>query len=579
MPQPRHHHPHHPHAGGPELRNLVIAIVAATAILFGWEYFYQRPRTLAYEAAQQKAEEAAQAEKAKEATAPSAPKADAGETAAPRIPIDSARLQGSLPSVGNRIDDLTLRNYHETLDANSPAVKLLSPLPGADAYFAELGVLAAGNTAVPGATTRWQASGKSLGTDAPLSLSWTSPQGVTFSKSFTLDDNYMFTVTYKVANHGAAPVSVYPYGLISRNYQDVKKHYVFMHEGPLGVFDRILDDATYKELREKGDQKFSGAHGWIGMADKYWLTAIIPDAAQSFDSSFKYFKRQDSDAYQADYRGGEMTVAPGAEQGFTVHLFAGAKEVKLIDAYRTRLDIPLFDRAIDFGTLWFLTKPLFYILSYFHSLVGNFGIAIFLLTLCIKLVMFPLANKSFTSMAQMRLLTPKMNELKERHREDKLKMNQAVMELYKREKVNPMSGCLPMLVQIPVFIALYRVLFVTIEMRHAPFYGWIRDLSAPDPTTIFNLFGLIPWDPPSALHVGVLPLFMCGTMIVQQKLNPKPADEVQAMMISYMPYVFLAFFAGFPAGLVLYWICNNTLSILQQLLIGHRLKKKGLKVK
>ncbi len=569
-------HPHSP-VGGPEIRNMVIAVVAATIIMFGWQYFYERPRQLAVAEAQQKANDAAVKAKAAEQQVVAATETTKA-ISIPRLPIATDRLQGSLPLVGNRIDDLTLATYRETKDDNGSAVKLLTPLPSEQAYFIEVGVLPGqGIGAVPDATTRWQADSAKLGADKPVTLRWSNGSGITFEKQVSLDKNYMFTVTTTVKNSAAASVSIYPYGLISRNYADTGKHEFFMHEGPLGVMNDVLSDVKYEDLRDDGNQEHKAVKGWLGITDKFWLTAIIPDAAATFDAGFKTFKRQEHDAYQADLRGEELSIPAGSERSFTVRVFAGAKEVKLIDNYRAEFGIPLFDRAIDFGSLYFLTKPMFLILSYFYGLVGNFGIAILLLTVGIKLLLFPLANKSFTSMAQMKLLMPQMNELKERHKDDKLKMNQAVMEMYRREKVNPMSGCLPLLAQIPVFIALYRVLFVTIEMRHAPFYGWIHDLSAPDPTTIFNLFGLVPWDPPSFLHIGVLPIVMCVTMVIQQKLNPKPTDEVQAMVITYMPYVFLALFANFPAGLIIYWAWNNILSILQQLYINHKLEKKGLK--
>ena len=562
--------------GGPEFRNMLIAIVLATAILFGWQMFYEHPRQVAAQTARAAAE--ATAAKVKAKTEIVAHTAVEKITAVPRLPIASDNLSGALPLVGNRIDTLTLSRYRVSKEKDSDPVKLLAPQQGEDAYFAEIGVLpGTGMHSVPDASTRWQAQGSELTPETPVTLRWTNPQGITFERKIALDAHYMFTITTTVKNRSGAAVAVYPYGLVSRNYADTGKHYIFMHEGPLGVMNDVLNDVTYKTLRQDGEQTFAHSKGWIGITDKYWLTALIPDQATPFDASFKYFKRGEQDAYQADLRAEELTIPAGEERSFTMHLFAGAKKVKLIDNYRAELGIPLFDRAVDFGSLYFLTKPIFLLLSYFQGLVGNFGIAILLLTVVIKILLFPLANKSFTSMAHMKQMMPRMLELKERHKDDKLKMNQAILEMYKKEKVNPMSGCLPLLLQIPVFFALYRVLFVTIEMRHAPFYAWIQDLSAPDPTTLFNLFGLIPWDPPSFLHIGVLPIVMCITMVIQQKLNPKPADEVQAMVLSYMPYMFLVLFASFPAGLVLYWAWNNLLSILQQLYIKRKLTKKGLR--
>ena len=384
-------------------------------------------------------------------------------------------------------------------------------------------------------------------------------------------------------NSGGSPITLYPYGDIVRAYDDTQRHVYFMHEGPLGVYNNVLEDGTsYKKLREDGPQKFDQSQGgWIGITDKYWLTAIIPDQAATFDAGYSHRDPEyGHERYQADLRLNPVTVAAGSQVDSTMHVFAGAKEVKLLDAYRTHLSIPLFDRAVAFGSLYFLTKPIFLVLSYFYGIVGNFGIAILLLVISIKIVLFPLANKSMTSMAQMKLLQPKMAALKERHGHDKLKLNQEIMNLYKVEKVNPMGGCLPMLVQIPIFFALYRVLYTTLEMRHAPFFGWIHDLSAPDPTSIVNLFGLLPFDVshlPHQLHIGVWPLIMCLTMVIQQRLNPKPADETQAMMMKFMPVIFLFMFSGFAVGLVIYYAWNNTLTILQQLYINAQLRKKGLK--
>lgn len=558
-----------------DLRNLILAIGAATLIMLGWQYFYERPRL----AAQQQAEKV-QSERRAEAPSKKLAATPAAETvvvSGPRIAINSPALHGSIALHGARFDDLSLAQYRESTDPKSPEVKLLSPAGGEAAYFSEIGVLPEeAATRVPDANTLWQADGTELTPQHPVTLRWNNGAGLLFEKKITLDDQYLFTITTTVKNTGGAEVKLYPYALVSRNYEDTGKHTYFMHEGPLGVLRGALEDVTYKKLREDGPQSFTETPGWIGMTDKYWLTAVIPEK-ESFDAGFKHFMRGEHHAYQADLRGEALAIAPGGSSSFTMRLFAGAKVVSLLDTYRTQLNIPLFDRAVDFGSLYFLTKPIFQLLNYFHSLVGNFGIAILLLTLCIKAVLFPLANKSLTSMARTKLLMPKVTEIRERYGKDKLKMNQEIMALYKREKVNPAAGCLPLLLQIPVFLALYRVLFVTIEMRQAPFFGWIHDLSATDPTNLFTAFGLIPWEPPHVLHLGIWPMVMCLTMVVQQRLNPKPADEVQAQVMAYMPFLFLFLFANFPAGLVIYWAWNNTLTILQQLFINHRLAKKGLR--
>lgn len=558
---------------GPDLKNLIAALVLATAIMAGWQYFYERPRVAARQAELARVQEGAKKQETQKLEVAAA--RHAAQVNGPRLNIETPSLHGSLNLTGARLDRLTLAKYRNELDKDSGEVVLLQPSGDENAYFAELGVLGKNGVRVPDATSVWQADRDTLTPENPVTLRWNNGAGLSFEKTISVDEHYMFTVQTRIANSTGAQVKLYPYALISRNYADTKKHTYFMHEGPLGVANGVLNDVTYKKLREDGDQEFPDASGWIGMTDKYWLTAIIPAQDMKFDTRFTTFKRDGQDAYQADLRGQALEVPAGGTTDFTVHMFAGAKVVNLLDAYRSEYNIPLFDRAVDFGSLYFLTKPIFKALNFFHGLIGNFGIAILLLTVCIKLLLFPLANKSYTSMSQMKLIMPQMNEIKDRYADDKLKMNQAVMELYKREGVNPMSGCLPILVQIPIFIALYRVLFVTIEMRHAPFFGWIHDLSAPDPTNIFTLFGLLQWDTPGFLHLGIWPIIMCITMVLQQRLNPKPTDPVQAAMITYMPYVFLFMFASFPAGLVIYWAWNNTLSIAQQTLIQKRIKKHG----
>jgi YidC/Oxa1 family membrane protein insertase len=565
---------------GPEIKNLMMALLVATAIMFGWQYFYERPRLAQVQAA--KAEQAAK-ESAKAAKAPVAPKHDASSiedvTAnAPRVRINTPSLHGSISLVGARFDDLTLANYKETLDEGSPEVKLLVKANTPDAHFIELGMLAEqAGMRMPDAKSRWQTNSTELTVEKPVTLTWSNGQGLRFERKIAIDEHFMFTVTTTVRNDSGDAVTLYPYGLVSRNYADTNAHTYFMHEGPLGVMGEVLEDITYKALRDENNQKFPDTSGWIGMTDKYWLTAIIPENGKKFDAEYKYFKRGEIDAYQADIRGLPLEIAAGKSEAVTVRLFTGAKVVKHLDNYRDQYQIPLFDRAVDFGTLYFLTRPIFALLSFFQGHVGNFGVAILLLTCVIKILLFPLASKSMTAMSRMKQLNPKMLEIRERFKDDKMKMNQEIMAMYKREKVNPMSGCLPILLQLPVFFALYRVLFVTIEMRHAPFFGWVQDLSVVDPTNIFNLFGLIPWDAPSFLHIGVWPIIMCITMVIQQRLNPKPADEIQAAMMNYMPYLFLFMFATFPAGLVIYWAWNNTLSILQQLYINRQLTKKGLR--
>ena len=563
----------------PDIKRLVIALVVATAIMVGWQFFYEAPRL---EVARQAAAVKAASESAAVVVKKEAPKPVAAAAVmnnGPRIKINSASLHGSIALTGARFDDLKLVNYRETIDKNSPEMRLLNNAENDAAYFAEIGVLGGdAGVAVPDANTPWQASGTELSETKPVTLRWNNGAGLSFEKKIAVDEHFMFTVTTTVKNTGSTPVTLYPYGLVSRNHTETSSsNYMMMHEGPLGVMNQVLDDVNYKELRESGPRQFQSSTGWIGMTDKYWLAAMVPEAGQTFDASFKHFKRGELDAYQADLRGAAMSVPVGQTSSFTVRLFAGAKQVALLDEYSTKYTIPLFDRAVDFGTLYFLTKPIFSLLNYFQGLVGNFGVAILLLTVVIKLLLYPLAHKSMVSMARMKFLMPKVEEIKARYGNDKMKMNQEMMALYKREKVNPVAGCLPILLQIPVFFALYRVLFVTIEMRQAPFFGWIHDLSVPDPANLFTAFGYLPWDAPDFLNLGVWPIVMCATMFIQQRISPKPADPVQAAVMTYMPFLFLFLFASFPAGLVIYWAWNNTLTILQQLYINTHLTKKGLR--
>lgn len=588
--------PHNPLSpNNPDTKNLILALVIGTLIMGGWQYFYERPRLAAQQAAiaqqkKQAANQNASADTSGDARPPAADAQNGGyQTTLPgretviaaqkedRITIRSHNLHGSISLVGARIDDLTLARYRDTLSKNSKEVVLLTPAGAKDAYFAEFGWLSGSDSlTLPDAKTRWQADAKELTPSQPVTLRYKNPQNITFIKKISLDAHYLFTVQMQVQNSSGKPITLYPYGLIQRVYDDVgHKHFAILHEGPLGVFNNTLNNKKYKTLKEDGAQQYDADNGWLGITDKYWLSALIPDATSPFKAQMQYLKRQGKDAYQVDYRAQPVTIASDATGHATQRLFAGAKEVNVLDTYRDTQGIALFDRAVDFGMFYFLTKPIFYVLNFIYGFAANFGVSILILTVFIKLLMYPLANKSFTAMSRMKLLMPKVKELQELYKDDKLKMNTAMMELYKKEKVNPMSGCLPILIQIPVFFSLYKVLFVTIEMRHAPFFGWIADLSAPDPTNIFTLLGLLQWNPPAFLHIGIWPLIMCVTMVIQQKLNPKPTDPVQAAVISYMPYMFLFMFATFPAGLVVYWAWNNTLSILQQRVIQKKIERQN----
>jgi YidC/Oxa1 family membrane protein insertase len=564
-------------------KNLLLAILLSAAIYVGFLYFFpQKPHTP--EAPPQQTSQPA-SPSASQPAAPTAPGAAPPAAAAakprevvlqgtPRIKIDTPRLSGSINLIGGKIDDLTLLNYREEPDPNSPQIVLLAPDGTEHPYFAQFGWVASdANVKLPGADTRWTSSGGDLTPDHPVELSWDNGAGLTFKRRFSVDPDYMFKVTQEVTNASGQKISLYPYALIARKGEVPVSGTYLLHEGPVGVFNGTLQDGyKYSSLEPGKPATFDSTGGWMGITDKYWLTAIIPDQNETLVANFRRSVQDHTDIYQVDFRGSARALEPGATLTSDNHFFAGAKEVALLQNYKDALGIPLFDRAIDFGWFWFLTKPIFLTLDFFYKLIGNFGLAIMLLTFSIKLIFFPLANKSYTAMSKMKQLQPEMQKLRERFGEDKAKLNQEMMALYKRVGANPMAGCLPIAIQIPVFFSLYKVLYVTIEMRHAPFFGWIHDLSAPDPTSFINLFGLLPFAPPelSFLHIGAWPIIMGITMFLQQKLNPQPPDPVQAKMFMALPFVFTYMLSQFASGLVIYWAWNNLLSIAQQWLIMRR---------
>ncbi len=572
-------------------KNLILAILLSVAILFGFEYFYGTmfPQPEAPPAPPPPTAEgtvpaepgAAPVPPPADRLAPGAPSAvgpgmpgqnrEAALAAVPRVRIETPSLAGSIALVGGRLDDLKLKNYRETVDPASPQITLLSPPQARDTYFAEVGWGAtATDIEVPGPETQWTADRDTLTPEEPVTLTWTNDAGLTFQRRIAVDDNYMFTVTQTVENAGGDAITLYPYALVSRHGTPPTSGFFILHEGPIGVFDGTLKEVDYADLRDSGPVTQTTTGGWIGITDKYWLAAVIPHYQARVEARFVHHRADTVDIYQTDFIGSPMAIAAGETIEWTSQIFAGAKRARLLDFYAETYNITHFDRAIDWGWFYFLTRPLFFFLIYIKDYVGNFGVAILILTVVIKLVFFPLANKSYKAMSQMRRLQPEMLKLRERFGEDKVRLNQEMMALYKREKVSPASGCLPMLIQIPVFFALYKVLFVTIEMRHAPFFGWINDLSAPDPTSIFNLFGLIPVDLPQFLMIGAWPLIMGVTMFFQQKLNPQPPDPMQAKIFMMLPVIFTFMLAHFPAGLVIYWTWNNVLSIIQQWVIMRR---------
>lgn len=575
-------------------RNLIIAIALSMGVLLAWQYFIVEPRVAEEQArqealqAQEGASESGNLPAVEGTGTPGLPGSGGitGEvdratavTSGPRVAIDTPKLGGSILLKGARFDDLLLRNYHETVDTSSDEIVLFSPLGTPGAYFAEQGWTAAGGAgiALPNKDTVWSLEeGSTLTPESPVTLVWKNGQGLTFRRTISVDENYLFTVTQSVANAGSQPVTLYPYGLVRRYGLPETSGYYILHEGMIGVFGQDgLSEVDYDDLIEDGDvSQEAKAGGWLGITDKYWAAVLVPPQDAAFKGRFSENKTGGSETFQADYLLDGVTIPAGGSSSVSSQIFAGAKVVSIVDAYDAAGVFKL-DLLIDWGWFYFLTKPLFIGLDFFAGLTGNFGIAILIITVLVKLVFFPLANRSYEAMSKMKKLQPEMENLREKYKDDKMKQQQELMELYKKEKVNPLAGCLPILIQIPVFFSLYKVLFVTIEMRHAPFFGWIQDLSAPDPTTIFNLFGLIPWTPPSFLMLGVWPILMGFTMFVQMKMNPAPADPMQQKIFAWMPLIFTFVLAGFPAGLVIYWAWNNFLSVVQQ---GVIMRRNGVKI-
>jgi YidC/Oxa1 family membrane protein insertase len=571
-----------------EQRNLLIAIALSVGILIAFQFVFERLRPppvphVGTTAGAPATQSAAPGTAAPGVSAPKAVAASAAESRAaaiasqPHVKIDTPRLHGSIVLVGARIDDLTLATYHETVDPKSPEVVLLSPPGTASPYLAEFGWVAAtpGQVKVPGPATLWKASDGPLTPSNPMTLTWDNGQGLIFTRTISIDPYYMFTVRDTVQNSGSAPAELLSYGLVSRTGTPQVSGYYILFEGLIGYLGGSLQEVKYSSLTPGKPLDFSSTGGWLGFTDKYWLTSLIPPQDETVQARFTHTLEGGVERYQTDYLGPKTTVAPNATTEISTRFFAGAKELNLLEAYSAS-GIPLFEYSIDFGWFWFLTKPIFRILLIFERMLGNFGLAILLFTFCVKLLFFPLANKSYQAMSKMKLLQPEIQKLRERFPDDKARQQQEMMALYKRVGANPLAGCLPIVIQIPVFFSLYKVLFVTIEMRHAPFFGWIHDLSAPDPTSFANLFGLLPFTPSavpmigSFLMIGAWPLIMGLTMFLQQKLNPQPVDPVQARMFMLLPIVFTYMLSHFPAGLVIYWAWNNTLSIAQQWAIMRR---------
>jgi YidC/Oxa1 family membrane protein insertase len=595
-------------------KNTILAIVLSALVLLGWQYFFAVPQEKArQEQLQQQALQQKQNVPAPGQPSPAQPQAQSqvpGQPSAPssaapvdrkaalanspRIPIATETLQGSVALKGGRIDDLALVKFRETTDPKSPPIVLLSPSGTGDPFYAEFGWTGAAgaNVKLPTSETVWKQVGSAaLGVGRPVTLTYDNGEGLEFRRTIAVDDKYLFTIKDDVSNKGEGPVTLFPYALISRHGIPPTAGYYVLHEGLIGVLGESgLQEFTYKNIEDKKSVSWDVTNGWLGITDKYWAATLLPDTSARLKARFSTSMLGTVRTFQTDYLLDSQTIAPGATGSANARLFAGAKEVSIvginfpfvgIGGYNKALGLNHFDLLIDWGWFYFITKPMFLVMDFFFRLLGNFGLAILMVTVLVKIVFFPLANKSYASMAKMKAVQPQMMALRERYANDKAKQQQELMELYKREKINPLGGCLPIVIQIPVFFALYKVLFVTIEMRHAPFFGWIHDLSAQDPTNIFNLFGLIPVDPTILpligpfLHMGIWPILMGITMWVQMKLNPAPPDPTQAMIFNWMPIMFTFMLASFPAGLVIYWAWNNLLSVVQQSVI---MRKHGAKI-
>ena len=570
-------------------KNFIIAIVLSMLVVLTWQVFYALPKMeedkLRRDRLEQQAAEQPGAASGTTAgtVAPSLPTAvsvykprEEVLKTNPRVAIDTPALQGSISLKGARFDDIVFKRLNETSAKGSPKVKLFTPVGAEHAHYADFGWAGADGKPLIGPETLWQATaGAILTPTTPVTLTHDTGAGLSFRRMISIDKDYMLTVKDEVQNTATMPVTLQPTAAIVRYGGSSALATWVLHEGFVGVAgDGGIQAWLLDTVKSDGNQVFTGKGGWGGITDKYWAAVHVPSQDRDYTLNFRHTAEPTS-IFSVDTVQGPLTVQPGATGTLESRLFAGAKEVHKVDAYATNQAIPKFNYLIDWGWFWFITQPLFYLIDYIYKLVGNFGVAILLVTVIVKAAFFPLANKSYESMSKMKKLQPEMQKIQERFKDDRARQQQAIMELYKKEKVNPMAGCLPILVQIPVFFALYKVLFGTIEMRHAPFFGWIQDLSAPDPTSIFNLFGLLPFEVPQMLLIGVWPIVMGITMWAQMKLNPPPPDPIQAKMFAYMPLIFTFMLGTFPAGLVIYWAWNNLISILQQSVI---MKRQGVKV-
>jgi YidC/Oxa1 family membrane protein insertase len=590
---------HNPMPDPKEHRRFFIAFALSLLVLASYYMFYKRPQDLAHQAQAQTAAMTAQDNATIDVPVPPKP---VDENAAlnalasrDAIVVRTERLAGSIALQGLRFDDVSLLRFRDHIDTPQP-VRLLAPSGTRNAYFADIGVMPADKaTAIPDQTTAWRVVGddKTLTETHPVTVTWNNGKGLEFRRTIAVDNKYLFTVTQTIINKTQQPVTLYPYALISQSHHVAKRgeHVAFedkpsavMHTGAVAYLDGELEDPTYADLKDDTLFEYKGVKGWLGLTSKYWLVSLLPDSNETFDARFAHQQGNDADhdIFQADIRGQAVTIAAGQEAVVSQRLFAGAKQLDLLNGYEQELHIPHLDLAIDFGWLYFLTKPLYQILhwlgAYFaqHGITMSFALALLCMTILVRMVTFPLASKSFRSMAKMKQVGPQINVLKETHKNDKVKFQQEVIALYKREKVNPASGCVPLLIQIPIFFALYKTLFISLDMRHQPFWGWIQDMSAPDPSSVFNLFGLLPWHPPAFLMIGAWPILYGFTLWLQQKMQPTPDDPMQKQMMAIFPWMFMFLFAQFPAGLVIYYVWSNLLGIVQQYWIRRSVENEGL---
>ena len=566
-----------------EQGNLLLAIVLSLLILLGFQYFFEKPEL------KKEAERKSSSEQKEDLIKNSVDsednitgylKLEDALDKDKRIKIDSSRLQGSISLKGLKIDDLTFKDYKDSLNKEDKLVTLFKPTKTQGGYFSNFGWAKTSKDEdfdLPGDQTIWNTNSKKISDKNPAIFSWTNNQGIQFEQEISIDENFMFTIKQTVVNNTDKNIRINPIAKIRRTDTPKTQGFFILHEGPIGLANNVLEEIDYKDLKKKKKIEYNSKGGWFGITDKYWLATLIPDQNSNVTTTYNFYTINNKEKYQVDYTGGIIEIPSNKSITIENLLYAGAKEVKILDKYEEQYSIPRLDFAIDFGWYYFLTKPFLYILIFFKNITGNFGISIILLTLLIKLVFFPLANKSYIAMQKMKELQPQLIRIKEMYKNDKTKLNQEMMALYKREKVNPAAGCLPILIQIPVFFALYKILFVSLEMRHAPFYLWINDLSVADPTSVLNLFGLLPYDPnflPKIINVGIWPIIMGTTMWLQQKLNPQPTDPMQAKIFMFLPIFFTFILAPFPSGLVIYWTANNVLSMGQQILIKKKMERK-----